>query len=60
MDKLGAYSNFGPKLDNFQYIPELVIQMLAYGVVKAKVPILDEWYSYTTPKWELYSFSLDM
>jgi hypothetical protein len=34
--------------------------MLAYGVVKAKVPILDEWYSYTTPKWELYSFSLDM
>lgn len=60
IDKLGAYSNFGPKLDNFQYIPELVIQMLAYGVVKAKVPILDEWYSYTTPKWELYSFSLDM
>ncbi|MDD3301976.1 MAG: hypothetical protein PHN31_00330 [Candidatus Gracilibacteria bacterium] len=59
-DKLGAYSNFGPKLDNFQYIPELVFQMLAYGVVKAKVPIIDEWYSYTTPKWELYSFSVDM
>ncbi len=59
MDKLGAYSNFGPKLDNFQYISKITVEMLAYGVVKAKVPIIDEWYSYTTPKWELYKFSMD-
>lgn len=59
MDKLGAYSNFGPKLDNFQYISKITVEMLAYGVVSAKVPIIDEWYSYTTPKWELYKFSMD-
>lgn len=60
IDKLWIYSNFWPKLTNFEYIPQLVFKILSYGKISARVPLIDEWYSYKTPEWEIYTFSMNL